>query len=179
MKSVFTDVKRMNDYINFRSQKEINILRDKYPKRSLSLFIRVASDIINECIEISSLFIMVLVSTLVFSAFMPISVVKIPLISCGLIVFVFFMMVFIKLLAMDYNLFIKNIAIKKMSAEVLTIEDLKDIKYYVSQEMLDFFMKDMASGRKIYWGALLDLHQEETEHFTKMNRLKNIQDQVL
>ncbi len=42
MKSVFTDVSKMNDYINFKSQKEINVLMDKYPKRSFSLFMKVA-----------------------------------------------------------------------------------------------------------------------------------------
>lgn len=179
MKSVFTDVSKMNDYINFKSQKEINILMDKYPKRSFSLFMKVALNSLCESLEVLFLFIIIFGATAVSCIFFPLNVMKIPLLFCAGVTLIGFIIICIELSTMDYNSFIKDMVIEKMSAEILTIEDLKDIKYYLSKEILDFFMKDMAAGRNIYWGALLSFHQDEMKEFTKKNRLRSIQDQVL
>lgn len=181
MKSVFTDVSKMNDYINFKLEKEKNILMIKYPKNSISLFLKLAFDRMVKSAEFSifPIVIVFFVLTIVGAILLPINEVKYPLIFCAFMLFIYFIFTFIELLLIDYNAFIKNIVIDKMSRELVTIEDLKDIKYYLSKEILDFFMKDMASGKIIYWDALLTLHKEEMEEFIKKDKLKNIQEQVL
>lgn len=181
MKSVFTDVSKMNDYINFKLEKAKNILMIKYPKNSISLFLKLALDRIGKNFEFSifPLFIVFFALTIVGAVLLPINEVKFPLIFCALILFIYFIFIFIELLLIDYNAFIKNIVIDKMSRELVTIEDLKDIKYYLSKEILDFLMRDMASGKIIYWEVLLTFHKEEMKEFTKKDKLKNIQEQVL
>lgn len=178
MKSVFTDVSKMNDYINFKSQKEINVLMDKYPKRSFSLFMKVALNTLGESLEVLFLLIIIFGATAVSCIFFPLNEIKIPLGFCAIVALICFIIICIELSTMDYNSFIKDMVIKKMSEEILTIQDLKDIKYYLSKEILDFFMKDMAAGRNIYWGVLLSFHEDEMKDFTKKDRLKSIQEEI-
>lgn len=183
-KKTFTDIEGMNNYINYRTSllkdKELKLV--KKPINGFKLFYSTLS----RCLGgIHLFFIICFVITMVmifgdgFNRESPywkyslgLSLVSLYYIGSIILSIV---AVFHKEIANDL---LQEKASKNLRYERLTIEDLKEVKYYISETALNNLI-DKISESSVCWSVIIDKFNEEYEQHIKEKRKNNIRDQIL
>lgn len=177
MTSIFRDITKMNDYFSFKSEKEKNKLIKRYPKNSISLFLKLSLNFFKEDDDMLPMFF-IMVFSCAFMAFFPYFNI-VGAILFLLIMGNIFLAAWLDLLKINYYSFINDIAMNKFSNEIISMDDLKEIKHYIKEDTFKNYMNHIAAGKNIYWATLINAYEKEIQNITKQNNLKKIQEDIL
>lgn len=183
-KNTFVDIEGMHNYINYRTSllKEKELILVKNPINGFKLFYSTLSRFLG---GIHLFFIMCFIITIAmifgdgFSRESPYWKYSLGLSAVSLYYVVSIILsivaVFNKEIANDL---LQEKASKNLKDEMLTIEDLKEIKHYISEIALNNLI-DKISERSVRWSVILDKYNQEYAQYISEKKKSAIKDQII
>lgn len=183
-KSTFTDIEGMTNYINYRTsllkEKELKLV--KSPVNGFKLFYSTLSKLLG---GIHLFFIICFIITIAmvfsdgFSRESPYWKYSLGLSAVSLY---YIVSIILSIVAVFHKEIVNDLLQEKASEnlkdEILTIEDLKEIKHYISEIALNNLI-DKISEEPTRWSVIINKYNDEYNLYIKEKRKNDIRDQII